>query len=71
MADNCLLPGRENLENMVELVIQKLQSPDVWRQVIQLADALEISGCIDDRIEKFLPVPEPGWPPTRAVAAVG
>lgn len=69
IADDCLLLGRDNLEYMVELVIQKLQSSDVWGLVIQLADALEMSGCVDDRIEAFLPVPEPGWPPTRAIAA--
>jgi hypothetical protein len=52
------------------VTVRKLQSPDVWVRVIELADALEISGFIDDGIEAFLPIPEPGWPPARVKAVV-
>jgi hypothetical protein len=70
MADEGLLLGHDNLENMVELTIRKLQTPQVWKRIVELADALEMSGRIAEGIEAFLPVPEPSWPPACAKAVV-
>ena len=61
-ADDCLLNRRNTFEQLIDLTIRKLQSPDAWKRVIKLADALELSGCVEEGIEAFLPAPETSWP---------
>jgi hypothetical protein len=54
---------------LYELTVKTLNSPEIWGQLMGLADALEQAGMLtEDELEVLLPAPSPAW--LKKVAAI-
>jgi hypothetical protein len=58
-----LLPWRNEFEHLAELTERVLKNPNVWSNVITLADRLEVVGDMCD-VDEFLPKSIRNWPPS-------
>jgi len=62
-----LLPYRNEFEHACMVTCDALRRPEIWCQVLALADELERAGSMSpDAIAEFLPTPKLDWPPSAA-----
>jgi hypothetical protein len=59
---SALLPGGAALAHAAVLTAEVLRRPELWAKVARLADELERSGEVDQRIKVFLPAAVQDWP---------
>ena len=65
-----LLPSRGEFGHAFRLAEMALRRPEVWAQVVTLAEALERAGDVGEGIRDFLPGAEPDWPPPAIADAL-
>lgn len=64
--------GRAQFDHAERVTLAALREPEIWQEVVALADALEVAGSMEsDAIEPFLPERRKHWPPSarRGAAA--